>query len=665
MPRVEASIEPLDIALASLAKSEAALRLHLGQLLQPLSRGAFHSLGFSSLGAYVLERCDRSVRWAEAARCLARRVERLPALRRAMASGQVSWSMGELVARVAGAENEAHWLEKAKTQTVRQMRGLVATALAAAASNGSGAHERAPEPGPASDAIDERAQNEESEESEENAPCTLTCTVAQEDAWLFEATRSLLEHMGVHGSSAQSEALLAEAQGTLLAALPNGTLERDLEHWPSCSARQRRWCAELARYRAEAEARCERRILTSASLPREHGRAPAEAQGAVARAAAEGLSPLEALGADELDARVRALAGALARHELELSVLILRFHRVNGWRRLGYATETQYARERLGLSPSSLLARRALALRLERLPHVAEALGAGHVGVEAAMQIVRVATARTQAAWVERARQRTIKHLREEVAAARVAVRCSGEADCPPPSGDEMAAFHELEQAVVSGRACEVSEASAPERVKARGVEPASEPRRAWCVMLASLARWLDGNLQTSAADAEAAATASVPMPPRSRVGSSAGRVTLRLTMTRGTYSWWRLLEARAQRWLGRGLSWLKFLCSSMWQSWRHLLRADVAYGRVYIRDRYRCTSPVCNRRDVTPHHLRFRSAGGSDEDDNVASVCTWCHLLGVHGGRIRARGPAWHIHWELGTPGAPCLVVDGRDRLF
>ena len=93
------------------------------------------------------------------------------------------------------------------------------------------------------------------------------------------------------------------------------------------------------------------------------------------------------------------------------------------------------------------------------------------------------------------------------------------------------------------------------------------------------------------------------------------------------------------------------------------MLGADVAYGQIYLRDRYRCTSPVCHRQDVTPHHLTFRSAGGSDEDDNVAAVCTWCHLFGIHGGRIRAGGTAQQIHWELGARNDPCLVVDGRER--
>lgn len=69
------------------------------------------------------------------------------------------------------------------------------------------------------------------------------------------------------------------------------------------------------------------------------------------------------------------------------------------------------------------------------------------------------------------------------------------------------------------------------------------------------------------------------------------------------------------------------------------------------------------NRRGVTPHHIQFRSAGGSDEDHNPTSPCTWCHLHGVHGSRIRATGAAGHVHWELGPRDTPTLIVHGRER--
>src|SRR5688572_30486503 len=115
--------------LASRARDEAALRLRLGQALEASSRGACFELGFSSLSGYALERCDRSVRWAEAARCLARRVEGLPGVRQAIANGCVSWSMAALIASVARPEDEAGWLEAAESRTVRQMRVLVAQAI--------------------------------------------------------------------------------------------------------------------------------------------------------------------------------------------------------------------------------------------------------------------------------------------------------------------------------------------------------------------------------------------------------------------------------------------------------------------------------------------------------------------------------------------------------
>ena len=92
--------------------------------------------------------------------------------------------------------------------------------------------------------------------------------------------------------------------------------------------------------------------------------------------------------------------------------------------------------------------------------------------------------------------------------------------------------------------------------------------------------------------------------------------------------------------------------------TWQHLSGADVAYGPIYVRDRYRCTSPVCSR-----HHLKFSLGGRRDEDGNVAAVCTWCHWFGIHAGRLRAVGSARQIHWEFGAPNDPCLVVDGRER--
>jgi hypothetical protein len=620
------AIEQLDAQLVRVAREDAGSRLRLGQVLEVMQRKASClELGFSSLAAYALERCERSKRWAEVARCLARRLDVLPSLRVELATGRISWSKAELLARVARPESEMYWLELGRSHTLRELQGEVKKA-----------HK-----------LDhgDAALTEERE-----ATVELSCTLNREDAWLLEATRVLLEQFGTRGAEDQLEALLAEGQGALLAALP--AQELDLEGLESAEEAQRRWREQLAIWRTEAEVRCEPRIR---ALVLEQLASADD----IAQQAAQGLGLLDGWQSRELDAEVRRLAAALAGHELKLSRLLWRFHRVDGWRRLGYATETQYASERLGLSRSSVIARRSLALRLEPLPHIASALSRAEIGLEAALQLVRIATPLTELAWLERARQRTMKHLREEVTAALMSVRLSTELDCPPPSDAELEEFQELERAVLSGRVLGgTPNRPQPGCTPELAGEPPADSRRPWREMLSSLTAWLEQGALRHAVQMSAPNTTGLAAKSR-----SAGRVAVRWRVSLGLRTWWHALEARARRFLPREMSWVKYLCLTFWRAWGHMVGVNVAWGQVYLRDRYRCSSPVCSRRDVTPHHLRFRSAGGGDEDENMASLCTCCHLFGVHGGRIRATGSAGQIHWELGPREAPCVRVEGRRR--
>jgi HNH endonuclease len=157
------------------------------------------------------------------------------------------------------------------------------------------------------------------------------------------------------------------------------------------------------------------------------------------------------------------------------------------------------------------------------------------------------------------------------------------------------------------------------------------------------------------------------------RLGHRFGRATLRWSVTERTYRFWRALERAFMRVRTRvcrePASFLRFLCENFCRTWLPALRNGCLtesgelpeYFHVYRRDAFRCSSPVCRRRDVTPHHLVFRSHGGGDEDENVASLCSWCHLCGVHEGRIGAEPPASRIRWRIGRNGT--LRVDGRTR--
>jgi hypothetical protein len=78
---------------------------------------------------------------------------------------------------------------------------------------------------------------------------------------------------------------------------------------------------------------------------------------------------------------------------------------------------------------------------------------------------------------------------------------------------------------------------------------------------------------------------------------------------------------------------------------------------KVLARDRCTCQVPGCSRPATHAHHVRFRSAGGSDEEWNLVAICTAHHLHGVHAGYIRVNGTAPDgLVWEFarGWDGAP-----------
>ena len=80
----------------------------------------------------------------------------------------------------------------------------------------------------------------------------------------------------------------------------------------------------------------------------------------------------------------------------------------------------------------------------------------------------------------------------------------------------------------------------------------------------------------------------------------------------------------------------------------------------VVERDGYRCAVPGCtSRRNLHDHHLRFRSAGGSDAPDNRIALCAFHHQRCLHVGLMRIRGRAPDgLVFEFGLrPGATPLV--------
>jgi hypothetical protein len=594
-------VERLDRALVRLGRGASALRFAVGAALDKLSSsGGHHELGFSSLEAYARERCERSGRWAADARTLARRLSELPRIRVALLSGELGSSAAELLACHVTAETELEWLERARRATVRELRALL-------------------------------ARQDADDVDEPDATRSLTVRATREEAWVFECARKVGEAVaGPMSPDRLLQALLVEGYTTLLDFVPEDAQSdlheiEQLEFDAGAESEARaRFRSERGHWQAAAEELCEARVVPPANFE------PFGPNGTPSTGSE--WSPPGA--AEALDREIRHLCSELAERDLALGILAESARKAQVWRRLGFASEAQYARERVGVSLSSLKAKRILAARAARVPALATALARGRLGYEAAYLLSRVVTASTAEEWISRAEGRTIKHLREEVEAAELLIRMGQGRDQMPLDQRSLEDLFELERSIVSGEPFErVVISKSPPMASGQ----TSGTRRASSEVLRF------------------------------------GRVKLRWVVTEGTYRFWRALERVFMRVRSRmGLapsSFLGFLCESFCRLWLPALRHECLtesgetpeYFGVYRRDGFRCSSPVCTRRDVTPHHLVFRAHGGGDDDENVASLCVWCHLYGIHGGRIGAEPPASNIRWRIGRRGT--VHVEGRTR--
>jgi len=69
-------------------------------------------------------------------------------------------------------------------------------------------------------------------------------------------------------------------------------------------------------------------------------------------------------------------------------------------------------------------------------------------------------------------------------------------------------------------------------------------------------------------------------------------------------------------------------------------------------------------KRDVTAHHVVYRSQGGGDERENLTAPCAYCHLIAVHGGLMEVSGTAPDaLRWVIGR--RPLVVVVGREKML
>jgi hypothetical protein len=619
----------VDTRLVALARSHAPLRRALAAIAGRLVFiRAWERLGFARLRDYAVERAGLSARQVQDLARMDAAFAELPRCEAAFFAGSLSWTKARLIARVATPEDEAHWLAAAQRMTAgalaREVRGV--DGLAA----GLGA------------ATDEEGALEERRET-----VFLRCAPGVR----AKLSRARLLVKRVTGESLPTWACMEAVAAEVLSAIPlDGPAAGGMPPlrisdpaaeapWPSARrglARDRPTQRNTPPNRSTRSARVESVPLEG---PADSGGAfrgalePADFHGGFRGALeladsrdASGGAPelafppflrelvrgLDGADAFDLDARLRRAMKLAQAFEAQLAPLLLEIASSRRYRALGFPNMDDYVRERLGMSP-----RKAQALlRLERAgavcPDLRAAFRAGALSWVQAQALIPVfhvdGGARWHTAWVGHARRVSVRRLEAEVERALVAAAEVGAAALDP--GVCAAPGAGIGADVGTGAGTETN-AGAPGADPQTGAQPTPPERttrffftgprdvaRLFRAVLATVQRRIERREGRTASESEA----------------------LRAMLDHFLTVWGQPNVPKAHA--------------------------------VFERDGWRCTVPGCSSyRNLHDHHIRFRSAGGSDALANRTTLCAWHHLRGVHAGTVRCAGTAPRaLHFALGV---------------
>ena len=740
----------IDKRLCALGRGEGALRLRVGQCAAEIHRRSLYKqLGYSSFGDFATQRCSFGASWLKVSRRVAEQLANLPQLRLALQKGELSWSMAELCARKSTPASEGNVLEKAKQSTVRQMdawfRGGCEQSIEPAANEApptsdppsektdwretwdeedwndypsgraanltlAGRADELPteqtsaEPRPKPERINPLLQPLDLEATAADLDLleelrrvrrrTLRRRVAFDERLAFELTTMMASHMtGSQHMDTIIDAILSEAESTLIgwgateALATEDELHDQTQEWMQ-------WLQTCAAQREAGEESCE------SAIP--------EAEEADLH---EGLHRPLPLAATELDDELVGLCVELSRRDLEMGALFDQLLRGEGLQRLRYASIRQYARERVGVSKSSLEHKRTLARRGLKLPGLTKAVAEDQIGYVAAQKIARIATPETVGAWIERAEKATVKHLEEEILAAELLARNGAISTIRPPTETELAAVFAVEETLLSGDLLPKPPTGWHDDDLVPGDAANRDPRAASCKQTqaeASVSSQTKTCAVTTVTASELSQMSNAPKcvipegtgadfseaPQRShsrldqmvatareellemiehdsdqvqglpkafsKVFRHRGKVTLPLRMSDDLALRWKALEQSHRRLRGKQESFIMFLCMVVWREWSHIFTFRVQFKHIHERDRFRCLSPVCSSRSIGPHHMQRRSQGGDDTKDNNVSACYICHIPGIHqAGWLKVERIDGDVRWTIGRE--PTLIVKGR----
>lgn len=584
-----------------------------------LDMESWSRLGFARCGDQARERQGVSARSLQELARVHRVLESAPRVDAAFRAGRIGWTAARALARLGRIDDEAEWLERARTLSLSGLERAVRQARA----RRDGA---------------ERPVSEDPEHDRYDC-VPLTCVRPVRAKWSLGRELARRVAGGRLPSWECAEVVAAEVSSAVSI---GGQTRHDLDE-PLRRGACLGDCVHGSRGPGKAEG-AERQRAEPEPEPVESAARRAD-RAAPPRGLATDVPPLGPElarlldGLDEADAfaldrRLREALRLERTHEARIGPLLRRVLEARAYRWRGYWDRDRYLEEHLGLC-----ARKARALvRIERVLERSSALGAAYrsgrlswVQTQALAPLVEAGVPGSRmGAWAERARRITVRRLQDDVRGALAL------ADLDP------AAFAR------TGGVPEEGEVVGNRQTGARADEVAGDP--------------LGGadsrpERQTGARrGATEEVTVSIPAPPASARFFRAvlEEVRERLAVARDEpVSEGEAFEAMLDHAIG------------VWSERSGRSRRELC---ILERDGWRCVVPGCTSpRNLQVHHVVFRSQGGGDEPENLVSLCAWHHQRGVHGGTVRISGRAPHqLRFELGLrPGRPPLVVyESGDRI-
>jgi len=551
----EERLAELGAALGPLRRVQAALAERLR------ASRAWERLCYARPNDYARERLGISNRQVQELARVDRALAELPALEHALLANALPWSKVRLVARVATAESEAVWIERARAVSTRQLEQEV-RALADPSDPGHG----------------------EADDAEPQRRVAQRCAPAVRERW--ERAREVAER--VAGRRLREADALEIVAAEVTSTIP---IDPAFAGWLDEPAP----LAPLAPRAAGGSG-----SDTPSCTPR--ARAPAPPPELMALAAG-----LDDASAHELDRRMRHAIRLEQTLDTAIAALLRRVVAPEYEWSGSYHTLSRYAREQLGMSPSKA---RAL-LRLERAADVCPALRRAYrsgrlswVKAQCLLPLLLLdIEGAWRPAWVAWAQRVTVRRLEADVARALL-LRAGHRL------GWQRCMFH-------------------PQRAQ----DPIPPGERQMC-----------------APDVDPDATCEIEwrLPYPTAALFLAVRETVRLR-----------LQARAGRPVSDGEAFDALLDCAL-VAWTTREPGARRPDPVFERDGWRCAVPGCSSRaNLHGHHVRFRSAGGSDEMENRVTLCAFHHQRCLHAGLLRVTGRAPDaLIFELGVrPEGPPLA--------